>query len=166
MHVSTQPQPRQGQGLVREIGLPDEALSFSDLPRVDYTDSFLIDPGLAPERSPLDWMRAVLEGAPSSFRDRAPRMWLALGLKHGPATGSPDHVLGWPIRGADDEHALLGAESRLGMPAELLVFRHEGELVFATLVRLGNPVMRGIWSVITPYHRDTVKRLLRRAARG
>ncbi len=60
---------------------------------------------------------------------------------------------------------LLGAESRLGMPAELLFAHWEGALLFATLIRFDNPAMRLLWMGVERPHKRIVRTLLSHAAR-
>ena len=93
----------------------------------------------------------------------APRAWFALGLKHGPAS-SGDHVLGWPLRRTAPDHVLLGAESRFGMPAELLVKLDRDGVLFSTMIEHRNPFMRAVWAPIVSPHQRIVRRLLERAA--
>src|SRR4051794_25604439 len=104
---------------VRQVPLPGDALEMATLSRADYSDAFVAEVAAEDERTPLEWARAILEGAPASFRKKAPLVWLALGLKHDRRRG----VLGWPVRRDTERYALLGADSRIGMPAELLLWR-------------------------------------------
>jgi hypothetical protein len=74
-------------------------------------------------------------------------------------------VLGWEVRRNTPDVALLGADSRFGLAAELL-FRREGETVhFSTFVQLKNPVARAVWSRVEPVHEQVVPRLLAMAER-
>jgi hypothetical protein len=153
------------EGSVQMVPLPVPARDMSTLPRIDYADAFAVEIAGGLERTPLEWARAILEQAPASFRASAPRTWWALGLRH-ERPGRPAAVLGWPIRRATDDYALLGADSRTGMPAELLVWRRgPRELLFATLVCHRNAVVRAVWAAITPFHQRVVRQLLERAAR-
>src|SRR4051794_8313469 len=96
----------RGARVVRRVALPAAARRLCTLPRVDYHDAFVVEVGSQPDRSPLEWARVILEGAPASFRRSAPAVWLALGLKHR-FPGSPRNVLGWDIRRDTPEFALL-----------------------------------------------------------
>jgi hypothetical protein len=73
-------------------------------------------------------------------------------------------VLGWPIRDRTQDHMLLSAESRLGMPAELLFAQREGMLLFATLIRFDLPPMRILWHGVERPHKRIVRILLTHAA--
>ena len=75
-------------------------------------------------------------------------------------------VLGWPIRASDPDFVLLGAESRVGMPGELLLRREDDGLLFATFVRHDNPLVRALWARVVPGHVRTVRTLLERASRN
>jgi hypothetical protein len=147
---------------VREIALPADARALSTLGRVDYTDAFLVEP--AGDRTPEEWARAMVAGASPATRKGLRRSWFALGLR----LGSPEDdglLLGWPLRRSGPDFALFGAGSRIGMPAELLFRRQDDGLLFATFLRLGNPLVRLLWAGVAPGHRRVVSRLLERAAR-
>src|SRR5689334_19665517 len=119
---------------VRPVPLPSAVASMSELERIDYSDSFVARVPADDSRAPIDWAREILDRAPAWFRRSAPGTWRMLGLKHAPV-GSPGSVLGWPVRRESGDYALLGAGSRVGMPAELLVWRRSPtQLVFATLI--------------------------------
>ena len=149
---------------VEQIELPAAARRLGTLPRVDYADAFLVRTEAGRDRTAEQWARVVLEGAPASFRVAAPGAWFALGLKHGsPRSGA--HVLGWPIRDRGPAHVLLGAESRLGMPAELLVKLERGGVLFSTMIEQRNAIMRAVWAPIAGPHQRVVRRLLERAGR-
>lgn len=128
------------------------------LGRVDYADAFLVDVP-AGDRTAEAWLRLMLQGAPPGMRLRLVAAWTALGLKLNPTGRS---ILGWPIRASDDDHVLVGADSRVGMPAELLMCRRGDGLLFGTRARHDNPVVRRVWSIAEPSHVHTVHWLLRR----
>jgi hypothetical protein len=143
-------------------GLPQEARALTSLgAEAGYTDAFTahVDFG---ERDAEAWSRLVLEQAPAPLRTSLPAGWASLGLRHGPLD-SPEHVLGWPIRERNEDHILLGADSRLGMPAELLFARWRDELLFATVIRFDRSAMRAVWAGTERVHRRIVRTLLTRA---
>ncbi|WP_235632045.1 hypothetical protein [Mycolicibacterium rutilum] len=115
----------------------------------------------AHDRSPEQWMRAMLDGAPLSTRLRLVAAWSTIGLKLR-VPGADHSILGWDIRVSDDDLVLLGADSRIGMPGELLLRRRDGGLLFATLVRQDNAVVRRLWATIEASHVTTVRALLDR----
>jgi hypothetical protein len=150
---------------VRQIDPSPDSRALSTLDRVDYTDAFTLDPGTGParDRTPEQWARAVIEGAPASMRRQLRRGWRLLGLRLGPAS-SAQRVLGWEIRRSTPEFVLLGAGSRIGMPGELLFRRDPDGVAFATFVQQRNPLARLLWAAVTPAHQRIVRSLLTRAA--
>jgi hypothetical protein len=67
------------------------------------------------------------------------------------------------VRHSSADYALLGAGSRLGMPAELLFKPQEHALLFATFVQHGNPLVRAVWAGTKPVHQQVVRQVLERA---
>jgi hypothetical protein len=105
-------------------------------------------------------------GAAPAMAQRALRWtWSVLGLKLG---GQPPDrfVLGWEVRRARPDFVLLGAESRIGMPAELLLMRQEQTLLFDTFVEVGNPFARALWAPVEPAHRPVVRCVLQQGIRS
>jgi hypothetical protein len=97
--------------------VPAAARALGTLPRVDYEDAFLVEIGPTHGRTGEQWAPAILEGAPMGMRRRLRWGWFALGLQLG-STRSDQLVLGWEVRRSTPDFALLGASSRLGLPAE------------------------------------------------
>jgi hypothetical protein len=150
-------------GVVRQIAVPPRARALSTLPRIDYDDAFLVD--VAGDRTPEAWARAIFDDAPLGLRATLWSAWLALGLRHGPLR-SDHHILGWTVRRSTQDHVLLGSRSRIGMPAELLVERHDdGPLLFCTFVAKETRLARAAWASVDPAHRPAVRLVLGRAAR-
>jgi len=148
---------------VKQISVPPEARSHRTLTRTGYEDAFVAEVPTAGDRTAEDWMRLVLEDAPLSARKTLRSGWFWLGLKLGPAD-SRSHVLGWEIRRRTPDLVLLGAASRIGMPAELLLERRPSSLLFCTFVRHENPVVRVAWTaIVAKPHQQVVPRLLRMA---
>jgi hypothetical protein len=87
-----------------------------------------------------------------------------IGLKLGESR-SGHSVLGWEVRAGATDFLLLGADSRVGMPAELLIRLRPGELLFTTFVQHGNPIARAMWAAIEPAHVRIVHDILERASR-
>jgi hypothetical protein len=149
---------------VRRCDPAPETRLLSTLGRVDYADEFIVDVGPTAHRLAEQWMRVILEDSPASMRVKLLSGWSAIGLKV-QLTDSGRSVLGWDIRDSGPDHVLLGAESRIGMPGELLLCRREHELLFATFVRHDNPFARALWSSIEARHGRTVTVLLEMAGR-
>jgi hypothetical protein len=85
--------------------------------------------------------------------------WSSLGLKLGSPL-SERFVLGWEVRQSTPGFVLLGAGSRIGMPAELLLELRGRELLFCTFVQQENRAARAVWAGIEPVHRPIVRRVL------
>ena len=167
---------------MRQIGLPAGPRELATLAHIDYEDAFLVDTGLAQDRTAQDrtaqdrtaqdrtaqdrtaeqWAREILEAAPVSTRHALTRGWSMLGLRLGPAQ-SDQHVLGWEIRHSDPDVVLLGARGHLGLSGELIFQRSPCSLLYATVVQLENPIARGLWAAIESRHQRVVQELLARA---
>jgi hypothetical protein len=150
--------------LVRQIEVPAAARELSTLSRVDYADAFRVDTGSAAGRTAEQWARAVLEDAPATTRTTLLSGWASLGLKVG-RPGSDGTVLGWKVRRNTPDVLLLGADSRIGMPGELLFKRERDGLLFATFVQYGNPAARAVWAGVEHVHVRIVRSILERAGR-
>jgi hypothetical protein len=155
--------PESASG-VRQIAVAPEVLALSTLSRVDYADAFMVDVDAVRERTAEQWARAVLEGAPAPVRRTLTSGWDALGLKLG-GEGVEGFVLGWQIRRSTPDEVILGADSRIGMPAELLVKREPQALLFSTFVQHDNRMARTVWAGVEPVHVPIVRRVLARVAR-
>ena len=151
------------QGRVTRIAVPAGLRELSTLRRVDYADAFHVDTDAHPDRTVQAWVTVILEEAPATTRARLLAGWSALGLR---STGSAGAVLGWAVRRSSPEHVLLGRDSRIGMPGELLFSLNPEGLVFATFVQHRFWATRVMWAGIEDTHVSTVIELLERAARG
>jgi hypothetical protein len=158
MRVETA-QPR-----VRQVSPLPANQTVSTLGRIDYEDAFVVDVGPTHTRRAEQWLRVILVDAPPTVRLRLLAGWSMIGLKLGLA-GSSRTMLGWTIRAAGADFVLLGVESRIGMPGELLLRREEHQLLFATFVRQDNALARAVWSAVEPGHVRTVRSLLEHASR-
>jgi hypothetical protein len=146
---------------VRQIDVPAAARALSTLRRIDYCDAFLFGFGSARDESAEDLIREVLEGAPLAVRTQLLSGWSAIGLKV--ASGSDGSVLGWDVRRSRPDHVLLGADSRIGMPGELLLKKEGDALLFATFVAQRNLIARAVWAVTEPVHVRVVRDILGQA---
>ncbi len=149
---------------VRQVVVPSAARALSTLSHIDYEDAFLVEIGPAQDRTGEQWARTILEAAPTFMRRRLTWGWFALGLKLREPHADRS-VLGCEVRHSTQEFALLGAGSRVGMPAELLFKPQRHTLLFATFVQQQNPLVRAVWRGVEPLHRQVVTYLLNRAAR-
>jgi hypothetical protein len=148
--------------VVEKIHTPPDARALCSLSRIDYEDAFRARTNHARELSAEEWARRFLERAPVPFRLGAPFAWFGLGLRHRRPWDEAG-VLGWPVLRNKPDLILLGAESRTGMPAQLLLRREVRSILFATFIQHRNGVMRGVWRPIAAPHQRVVARLLARA---
>jgi hypothetical protein len=146
---------------VRQIAVPPNARALSTLINVDYADAFFVK--TAREGSAEQHARAVFDGTPLALRANLLVGWLAIGLM--PAMGRSPSILGWEIQANTPEFILLGRDSLIGMPGELLFKRERDGLLFCTFVQHGNPVARAVWASIESSHVRIVRDLLEQAAR-
>jgi hypothetical protein len=151
-------------GRVREIALPPDARALSTLPRIDYTDAFLLDTGYAQDRTGEEWARALVEEAPAATRKSLRQGWFWLGLRLG-STDDDRLVLGWPVHRSSEDFALLTASSLIGMEGQVLCKREQHGLLVATIIQLKNPIARLVWAATAPQHRRFVRHLLKEAGR-
>jgi Protein of unknown function (DUF2867) len=149
---------------VRQVALPPAARRLSTLSHVDYEDAFLVDVGPSQDRTGEQWARAILEETPIVMRRSLRWGWSVLGLRLG-SSRSDRSVLGWEVRRSRPGFVLLGANSRIGMPAELLFKRQQHTLLFATLVLKENLVARAVWAGVEPIHGPVVRNVLELASR-
>jgi hypothetical protein len=149
---------------VHQIEVPIAARALCTLARIDYADAFVLETRHGDDRTPEEWARAILEGAPTALRTKLLLGWSAIGLKvaHG---GSARSVLGWLVRASGPEFVLLGADSRIGMPGELLFLPGRDKLVFATFVQQDNFIARVVWAATEPTHVPVVRDVLEQAGR-
>src|SRR5919106_1119778 len=132
--------------------VPPTAGALSTLSRVDYEDAFVVENGRAQDRTAEQWARAIFEDAPMRRRVPLRWAWLAQGLKLGSAR-SDRLVFGWELRRSTPDFALLGADSRIGMPAEILFMRQQDSLLVAVFVQYDNHIARAVWAGVRPVHR-------------
>ena len=143
----------------RQVAVPAVARARCTLRHVDYEDAFAVELGSAHVRTAEQWARAILEDAPPAMRNGLRRGWLALGLKLD-ATPSERSVLGWEVRRSTPDYVLLGADSRIGMPAELLVTRQKRAVRIATFLEHQSSAARAMWATFERAHRRIVPRVL------
>lgn len=157
-HLCDAPAERRGE--VHQVAVPAGVRALCTLARIDYEDAFELETDVAAGRTAEQWARAILEQAPSTLRGTLRRGWLSLGLELGPSR-SERFVLGWEVRRSTPEFVLLGAGSRIGLPAELLFRREPGTLLVCTFVQQDNPLARSVWAGTEPLHRRILPYVLR-----
>jgi len=146
--------------LVDQVAVPSDARALSTLPRIDYADAFVMATGRAHHRTAEQWAKLILLGAPITVRSRLLAGWSMIGLKLGGGG-----LLGWQVRASTPEFLLLGADSRIGMPGELLFKPPPPALLFCTFVQHDNPVARAVWAATEPVHVRVVREILEQADR-
>ncbi len=104
------------------------------------------------------------EGAPRTVQTKLLLGWSAIGLKV-VDDRSDRSVLGWAVRHSSPEFVLLGADSRIGMPGELLFKRGHDALMFATFVQQDNLIARTVWPATETAHVRVVRQILEQASR-
>ncbi len=146
---------------VQRVDADEALLACTTLSRVDHVDVHTLSPTSALQ-TPEAWARIILEGPPAATRLRLRAGWTMLGLRlH---RGDADVIAGWRITHRDTEYLRLQASSALGLTGELVTRVTDDHVVFATLVRLGNPAARLLWARVLPTHLTVVRSLLEGAA--
>jgi hypothetical protein len=143
--------------------MPPAARALSTLSRADYEDAFLLEIGSARERTAEQWARATLEDAPMIMRNALHWGWFALGLQLSSAR-SERYVLGWQVQVSTPRFVLLAANSRLGLPAQLLFWRQPDTLLFCTFVQRENAIVRAVWAAVQRVHVQVVPLVLEQAS--
>jgi hypothetical protein len=146
-----------------EVRIPARINELHLLDRVDYEDAYCAETPI--QRTPEQWMRTIVEGAPSWFQ----RAWPAIlgtlgGLQFGPLD-APDHVLGWDIIDQRPDRFVIGLESSRGFHVRLVTLAPPGQAIFATQLQLDTAYARRLWSMVRPAHRFFAPYLLGRAAK-
>jgi hypothetical protein len=129
---------------VRSVEVPPEARALCTVDRIDYHDASLVEVVAVDARTAEQWARAILDDVPPLLRRALRTGWSAIGLRLRPARAD-GFVLGREVRRGDPDFVLLGASSRLGLSAELLVMRFGEEVLFDTFVRHDGVVARAVW---------------------
>lgn len=151
---------------VRRVEVPPQIASSFARSTANYAAAFALTTDLGGTRTPVQWARAVFEGAPAALRWCVVFGWTrVLGLRLGPRT-SDDHILGWQIANGDlvaGSTALL-AESRF-LRACNIVSVETSTVTWVTLVHYSRAAARPLWALARPIHHLTLRYLLARAAR-
>ncbi|QNI08675.1 DUF2867 domain-containing protein [Mycobacterium kubicae] len=148
-----------------EVRVPAPVEQLRLLDRIDYQDAYTVRTEAA--RTPEQWMRAFLEGAPRWFQLPWAGLGKALlGAKFGPVNPTPGYVLGWKILHRSAESFVVGLDSSAGLRARLIAMTPPGQALIATQIELDTAYARTSWSVIPRGHRFFAPYLLRRAAQA
>jgi hypothetical protein len=130
--------------------------------RIEHAAAHLFAVGSTHGESAEDVIREVLEGAPLAVRTQLLSGWSSIGLKV--RNTSERSVLGWEVRRTRPDHVLLGADSHIGMPGELLLRKEGDALLFATFVAQRNLLARAVWTLTEPVHVRVVRDVLSHAS--
>ena len=147
--------------MIEQVPVPERVTALRLLPRVDYQDAFGLRTPV--RRTPEEWARLALDDAPPVVRGVIRQAHRALGLRLAPPD-APDHVLGWAILRSGSDELVLGADGGLGTP-RIVILTSPGNVVFATLIRLGGIRARIAWMAVAPVHRAVARYLVGRMAR-
>lgn len=149
---------------VQRIPVPASVRGLSMLEHVDYADAFVIPIGSARHLSAERCAREILSGAPLATRVALSVGWSSIGLM--PALErSRRTILGWDVRENTSKYVLLGRDSLIGMPGELLFQREGDTLLFCTFVQRKNLAARAVWAATETRHLLVVRNLLQQAVR-
>lgn len=151
---------------VRRVGVPQPVAATFACSTANYAAAFALTTDAAETRTPLEWARAVFEGAPGAVRWCLVFGWRrVLGLRLEPSAAD-DHVLGWSVADGDlvAGSTELRAESRF-LRARNIVMVQETTVTLVTLVHYSHAAARPLWAMARPIHHLTIRSLLARAAR-
>ncbi len=151
---------------MRRVEVPQQIAASFARSTADYAAAFALTSEAAGARTPVQWARAVFEGAPGALRWCMVFGWtrvLGLRLARRP---SDDRVLGWSIADSDvvPGSTALIASSRF-MRACNTVTIEESTVTWVTLVHYSSAAARPLWALARPIHHLTMRYLLARAAR-
>jgi|SRR5947209_273857 len=165
--VGDRPMPTDvSLAVARHVPVQPSSRALSSLGRIDYEDAFVI--GMPPGQAvpATDWAKAALEGATSRL---GRELWSALAtigvLPRAQPARSERVIVGWAVRRATPEVAVLAADAPLGLCAELLFETRQRIIRWSTFVQLDTAPARAAWAVLAPVHRRVVTYLLERVVR-
>jgi hypothetical protein len=151
---------------VRRVEVPPQVDASFARSTANYATAFVLTTEAAGTRTPVQWARAVFEGAPAALRWCMVFGWtrvLGLRLARSP---SDDHVLGWAIA---DRYVVPGSTALIGesrfLRASNTVTVEGSTVTWVTLVHYSSAAARPLWALARPIHHLTIPYLLGRAAR-
>lgn len=152
---------------VRRVDVPVRIAATFARSTANYTVAFALTQEGVECETPLEWARAVFEGAPPLLRWFMTFGWRhVLGLRLGPRP-SEDHVLGWAIADGDlvEGSVELSAQSRF-LQASNIVTVETSAVTWVTLVHYSSAAAGPLWALARPIHRLTIPYLLGRAGQA
>jgi hypothetical protein len=152
---------------LRRVGVPQPIAATFACSTANYASAFALTTDAAATSTPLEWARAVFEGAPAAVRWCLVFGWTrVLRLKLEPRNAD-GHVLGWSV--ADSDLVVGSTELHAASPflrARNIVMVDEATVTWVTLVHYSNAAARPLWAMARPIHHLTIRSLLARAARA
>lgn len=150
-------------GRARRIRPVAETDAEAGLADPDYASSFAADVPGAGTRSPEQWARSTLEGAPPALRWFVLIGWkVVLRLRLAPR-GASGNIMGWTILTTTSDAITLEVSSGL-VTARKVMRVDEDRLTLTTSVRYERALGRVLWSAIAPVHHRIEPLLLTLAA--
>jgi hypothetical protein len=147
--------------VTQQHDVPDAIRSLSSFEGPYYVDLFTATTRGPADKTPEQWVRTAIEGAPPIGRFLAWQIVCGLRLERQP---SPDHVGGWKITDRGDNWIRLEASGWF-MSAQIVFKVDEGKVSFATFVGYDRPLAAIAWPSIARIHRAVAPDFLRRAVR-
>ncbi len=147
-----------------EVSVPAGVRDLDLLGRVDYQDAFLVE--TTQERTPEQWLRAFLAGAPRWFT--VPWIVVLGGVLLGAdprVVRKPGHVMGWQVLRDEPDAFAVGLDTPRGLNARLIAQAPAGQALIATQIRLDTAYAQRLWPAIRPGHRYFLPYLLGRASK-
>ncbi|WP_432035117.1 DUF2867 domain-containing protein [Streptomyces cucumeris] len=149
----------------QRVDIPRALLDGKKFTGFQYESAFELPVEDARGSTPEQWGRATFEHAPAVLRWFLRFGWTkVLGLRMGPKTPSPRHVLGWHISETDDRTMTLEGHSGIVATYNIVVV-NDGHVIWVTFVRFNKGIARAVWGMAKPIHQMAVPYLLRRADR-
>ncbi|QKV96541.1 DUF2867 domain-containing protein [Streptomyces sp. NA02950] len=150
----------------RRVDIPRALQDGHKFTGFHYESAYQLPVEEARKLTPEQWGRATFEDAPAVLRWFLRFGWTkVLGLRMGPKTTSPRHVLGWHI--ADSDDGMMTIEAHSGIVATYnIVLVNDGDVVWVTFVRFNKGIARAVWGMAKPVHQMAVPYLLKRADRS
>ncbi|MDA3648867.1 hypothetical protein LZ318_06255 [Saccharopolyspora indica] len=143
----------------REVAVPPDLRTFSELARIDYENAVLAEFSAAGNRSAEQWVRAILEQAPAELRRALLSGWSGMGLRLGPLDDA-QHVLGWLIQRSTPDEVVLSTSSEAGLHGELFVRRRPDSLLYGSFIQLDTGAVRDMWNSVVHEHTPAMCQLL------
>lgn len=145
--------------------VPSEIRALDTLATPDYTDVVTATIRPRSDRSPEEWIRAMVAGTPRALLVGVPVVQVGvLGLRLNPRP-SPDRLLGWKVAERGQNWVRLEAASWL-LTGHIIVHVDGARLSFATFVRYHRSVAALVWPPVSLIHRQVALAMMRGGLRA